>query len=166
VPHVTPETNSKKSTIIGIAVGVTVGVAVLLAAGAAMGTNDTKSLSYFMEAIFLRRRNKRKELLAEPSSDLQLTEKKDKTQYVSTMNQQAIAPDATAYASLGTATGNEMAMRKLAPISSFPKGIVYSELVIEKELGRGAYGVVFLGTYRLQKVAIKKLVLQELTGTL
>lgn len=35
--------------------------------------------------------------------------------------------------------------------------INYNEIKFERELGRGAYGIVFLATWRMQKVAVKKI---------
>lgn len=39
--------------------------------------------------------------------------------------------------------------------------IEYSEIEFQKELGRGAYGVVYLAAWRHQTVAVKKMLMQE-----
>jgi len=35
--------------------------------------------------------------------------------------------------------------------------ITYSDIVIDREIGKGAFGVVYLGKWRSSKVAVKKL---------
>lgn len=150
--------SSSSFPVIPVAVGVAVALVLLMVC--------------LILAIVIMRRRKQKENAAEvPLEPVQSKEPTQDTAYRTLPESLPIVPviasphaqkrTSSASSSSRSLGGFEIAYKELEVYCECLHTLTLSQF--DRELGRGAYGVVYLATYRLQKVAVKKMPVADLT---